>query len=123
MAAGSKELPPTAGNAAASDDDVMSTIYAAVKKISVVGAIYFVGYMGWSVAWLITPVIFSVIRDQWKRSAESKRSISMACAMASEKDVILAKITDLPSWVRYSFFSWDTFICKYQQKEPSCLGL
>lgn len=99
MAAGSKELPPPVP---ASDDNVMSTIYAAVKKISIVGAIYFVGYMGWSVAWLITPVIFSVIRDQWKRSAEIKRSISIACAMANEKDVILAKITDLPSWVRYS---------------------
>lgn len=106
MAAGSKEVSPAAGNPTASDDNIMSTIYAAVKKISIVGAIYFVGYMGWSVAWLITPVIFSVIRDQWKQSAESKRSISMACAMASEKDVILAKITDLPSWVRYSFIIW-----------------
>lgn len=94
MAAGSKEPRPD-------DDGVVSTIYSAIKKISVVGAIYFVGYMGWSVAWLITPVIFSVIRDQWKRSAESKRSISMACAMANEKDVILAKITDLPSWVYF----------------------
>lgn len=38
-----------------SDDDsgIMSIAYSFIKKIATVGIIYFVGYMGWSVAWLI----------------------------------------------------------------------
>lgn len=105
MAAASKELEPTDSSTSSNstaEDGIFSIVYATLKKVAVVGAIYFIGYMDWSVAWLITPVIFSVIRDQWKKAAKAKRNIAIACAMASEKDVILAKITDLPSWVNPS---------------------
>lgn len=38
-------------------------------------------------------------RDQWKQSSELRRNIAKASAMASEKEVILARIDDLPAWV------------------------
>ncbi|KOB67290.1 putative ca2+-dependent phospholipid-binding protein synaptotagmin required for synaptic vesicle, partial [Operophtera brumata] len=56
--------------------------------VSVVGAVYLVGYMQWSVAWLITPVILSVLRDQWRKESEYRRNLAKAAAQSSEKDVI-----------------------------------
>lgn len=91
-------------SAASNDDTVFSVAYSALKKVAVVGAIYFVGYMGWSMAWLITPIIFSVTRDQWKKAAQLKRDVSILSAISNERDVIFrtfSKISDLPAWVNY----------------------
>ncbi|KAJ8969854.1 hypothetical protein NQ317_005148 [Molorchus minor] len=54
--------------------------------------------MQWSVAWFIGPVVLFVIRDQWKKTSDSKRAIAKATAMSSEKDVVLARLNDLPAW-------------------------
>lgn len=50
MVAPSKESPE---KATTSSSDTFSIVYSIAKKIAAVGIIYFVGYMGWSVAWLI----------------------------------------------------------------------
>ncbi len=110
MAGASKELTsklinPDASDVskqASNDDGMFSVVYSVLKKVAIVGAIYFVGYMGWSMAWLITPIMFSVTREQWKKSSQLKRDISILSAISNERDVILAKITDLPAWVWYS---------------------
>lgn len=71
MAAESKELIPEptmdeikqtkpivmAKTSTTDDDGVFGMVYSVVKKIATVGIIYFVGYMGWSVAWLIGKMI------------------------------------------------------------------
>lgn len=111
MTVASKELPAKLDNPksdstdvskpASNDDTIFSVVYSVLKKVAIVGVIYFVGYMGWSMAWLITPIVFSVTRDQWKKSSQLKRDISILSAISNERDVILAKITDLPAWVKY----------------------
>ncbi|XP_036331551.1 extended synaptotagmin-2-B [Rhagoletis pomonella] len=103
MAAASKEVNPENAVVAtsSSSDGIFSLIYTVFKKVAVVGSIYLVGYMGWSVAWLIAPVILSVTRDQFRKTTEYKRNIAKASAMASEKDVILARIDELPAWVYF----------------------
>lgn len=56
MAAGSKEMSPKQKMKEASPpggSSIGDIVYSAVKKVITVGAIYLVGYMGWSVAWLI----------------------------------------------------------------------
>ncbi|XP_058455222.1 extended synaptotagmin-2 isoform X3 [Malaya genurostris] len=80
-------------------DSIVSMLYSFTKKVVTVGIIYCVGYMGWSVAWLITPVILSVARDQWRKKNETRRNVAKASALASDKDVILARLGDLPAWV------------------------
>lgn len=109
MTVASKEL--SADVAKSNDDTIFSVVYSVLKKVAIVGAIYFVGYMGWSMAWLITPIIFSVTREQWKKSSQLKRDISILSAISNERDVILAKITDLPAWVKY-FFHQFLELCK-----------
>lgn len=80
-------------------DNVGSLLYSFAKKVVTVGIIYFVGYMGWSVAWLITPVLLSVAREQWRNKNETRRNVAKASALASDKEVILARLGDLPAWV------------------------
>ncbi|KAJ2943761.1 hypothetical protein O0L34_g8081 [Tuta absoluta] len=96
MAGGSKLALPVS-----SDDNtsILSVIYRFFKKVSIVGAVYLVGYMQWSVAWLIGPVVLSVVRDQWRKENEYRRNLAKAAATSSEKEVVLARLDDLPAWV------------------------
>lgn len=103
MVAASKELANDASSKpSTAEDSIFAVLYTVAKKVAIVGSIYFVGYMGWSVAWLIAPVILSVARDRFRKSTEHKRNIAKASAMASEKEVILARIDELPAWVSYT---------------------
>ena len=77
-------------------------LYSFAKKIGAVAFIYFLGYFEFSVAWLIGPVILSVIRDEWKKEHELRRNVAKAAALCNEKEVILARVDDLPSWVSTS---------------------
>lgn len=52
MVAPSKESPEKESSSKSSSD-TFTIVYSIAKKIAAVGMIYFVGYMGWSVAWLI----------------------------------------------------------------------
>lgn len=83
-------------------DSIFNVVYSIAKKVSIVGAIYLVGYMNWSIAWLITPVCLAVTREYWQKSSQLRREIAKASATANEKDVILARINDLPAWVSYA---------------------
>jgi hypothetical protein len=98
----SKELTPEKADIEQrvnSDSGIMSIMYSAAKKVAVVGIVYFVGYMNWSVAWLICPLLFSVIRDQFRSQHNIRREVAKASALANDKDVILARLNDLPAWV------------------------
>lgn len=55
--------------------------------------------MNWSVAWLLCPLMLSVIRDQYRSQHDIRRAVAKASATASDKDVILARLNDLPAWV------------------------
>nr|XP_034823890.1 extended synaptotagmin-1 isoform X4 [Maniola hyperantus] len=81
------------------DPGVLSVIYRFFKKVAIVGAVYLVGYMQWSVAWLLGPVVLSVMRDQWRKDSEYRRNLAKSAALSSEKDIVLARLDDLPAWV------------------------
>ncbi|KAK9693219.1 C2 domain [Popillia japonica] len=78
-----------------------SLMYSVIKRASVIGVIYLAGYMHWSVAWFITPVLLLVVRDQMRADADRRRDIAKTSALSNEKDVILARIDDLPAWVYF----------------------
>ncbi|KAG5682384.1 hypothetical protein PVAND_011737 [Polypedilum vanderplanki] len=97
----SKELTPEKAEIekCSEDGSILSILYSAAKKVAVVGIVYFVGYMNWSVAWLICPLLLSVIRDQFRNQHNIRRQVAKASALANDKDVILARLNDLPAWV------------------------
>ncbi|KAJ9595368.1 hypothetical protein L9F63_027246, partial [Diploptera punctata] len=78
---------------------IINVLYSFAKKIGAVAFVYLLGYFEFSVAWLIGPVILSVIRDEWKKEHELRRNVAKAAALCNEKEVILARVDDLPSWV------------------------
>ena len=63
--------------------------------------IYLLGYYGFSIAWLLTPLLLTVFRQQWKRERDFRLSAARQAALTNEKAMIESriKIEDLPSWV------------------------
>lgn len=80
---------------------IFDVIKNASKQIATVGVIYLLGYFNISPAWLIGPLVLSVMRDQWKKEKELKRNVAKTSALSNEKDVILARIDELPAWVSF----------------------
>ncbi len=75
-------------------------VYTVLKKLTVVSAIYFSGYMNWSIAWLFTPILLSETREfLFITNNVVRRKIAKASAQGYERDAILARVEDLPSWV------------------------
>lgn len=102
-AAAASAATKTSVNKNGNDKSIVAFIVTIVKKVSIVGAIYLVGYMNWSIAWLITPMILIETHNYWHETngINSKfiRKIARESALTNEKDVILANIKDFPSWV------------------------
>ena len=63
--------------------------------------IYLLGYYGFSIAWLLTPLLLTVFRQQWKKERDFRLSAARQAALTNEKAMIESriKIEDLPSWV------------------------
>lgn len=123
-ATGTPTATTTVAKARTSDDDnIFSVLYSVGKKVAIVGSIYLVGYMGWSVAWLIAPVILSVARDQMAKTSEKKRDIAKSSALANEKDVILARIDELPAWVYFPDVERAEWLNKVRKENASIFKL
>lgn len=75
-----------------------------VKKASQWALIYLWGYYALSPGWLLAPLILSVLRYQWKKEKEYQISSAQATARSSEKEIILARVKDLPAWVFFPDF-------------------
>eukprot|EP00090_Calanus_glacialis_P017269 TRINITY_DN26933_c0_g1_i7.p1 TRINITY_DN26933_c0_g1~~TRINITY_DN26933_c0_g1_i7.p1 ORF type:complete len:1127 (+),score=330.64 TRINITY_DN26933_c0_g1_i7:171-3551(+) len=63
--------------------------------------VYMLGYFDFSVAWMITPLLLSVMRDQWKKDKRNKLTAARESALSNEQAMIEARmnVEDLPSWV------------------------
>lgn len=94
-----EEKTPPAVPARKNSTGILHIVYGTLKKVCTVAVIYLVGYYNFSLAWFVAPVILSAVRDEWKKTKELKRNIAKASAMSNEKDVILARIDELPAWV------------------------
>ncbi|XP_014274129.1 extended synaptotagmin-2-B isoform X2 [Halyomorpha halys] len=78
---------------------ILHLMYTFGKHLSKVAIVYLFGYFNISPAWLLGPLVLSVLREEWKKEKELKRNIAKAAALSNEKDVILARVDDLPAWV------------------------
>lgn len=78
---------------------IADVLWNFVKTFSTAAIVYAIGKYQWSIAWLISPVILSVMHEEWRKETELKRFIAKASAKLTEKEVISACVQDLPSWV------------------------
>jgi len=83
------------------DFSISSIIYSITKKVGTAAAIYLLGYYNLSVAWLVGPIILSVVRDEWRKKSNTRRLLAQAAAVGlqNEKELIAARIDELPAWV------------------------
>ena len=91
----------------AADDEPTAgeSIFKVVKRFAFKSVawfgIYVLGYYGFSIAWLLTPLLLTVFRQQWKKERDFRLSAARQAALTNEKAMIESriKIEDLPSWV------------------------
>ena len=71
-----------------------------VKSVAWLG-IYLLGQYDFSIAWLLTPLLLTVYRQQWKKERDFRLSAARQAALTNEKAMIESriKVEDLPSWV------------------------
>lgn len=79
--------------------NLLHLFYCFGKHLSKIAIVYLFGYFNVSPAWLLGPVVLTVLREEWGKEKELKRTIAKAAALSNEKDVILARVDDLPAWV------------------------
>ena len=78
----------------------------AAKHFPLVMGVYLMGYFNFSLAWIIGLVGVTAATTQWKKERDYRMGAHRAAAMFDEKEVILARVTDLPSWVRIHYYSY-----------------
>ncbi|XP_023246253.1 extended synaptotagmin-1 [Copidosoma floridanum] len=70
-------------------------------KLATVSLIWGMGYMNWSLAWLVAPIAYVVLKGERKKDGELKRLTAQATALSKEKLIIESRIDELPTWVYF----------------------
>lgn len=115
-----KKPPPTLGKS------LVGLCKIAAKHLPLVVGVYAMGYFNFSIAWILGIVGITAATDQWRKERNYRMSTARASAFYSDKDVIMARVSDLPSWVSakslFIFFLlkiscdkfwWHTSSCAY----------
>jgi len=99
------EMPSARAKELAQQPDDSDAIFKVIRRFlfkSLAWAgIYLLGYYDFSIAWLFTPLLLTVLRDQWKKERDYKLAAARQAALTNEKTMIQSRIRaeDLPSWV------------------------
>ena len=72
-----------------------SPVLSIMKKIGIRSlawiGVYLLGYFDFSVAWMITPLILSVLRDHWKKEKKNKLAAAREAALSNEQAMLEAR--------------------------------
>lgn len=90
---------------------LLGIVKIAAKHLPLVIGVYAMGYFNFSIAWIVGVVGISAATEQWRKERMTRMSIARASAMYDDKEVILAKVTDLPSWVQAFSLQIFFFFC------------
>lgn len=75
-----------------------------ITRLAAAAAIWGWGYTNYSFGWLIPPVLFTAWKYESQKNSQLKRLTAQATAMAKEKDIIISRMDELPSWVYFPDF-------------------
>lgn len=84
--------------------NVSSLTISFLTKLAAAGIIWGWGYFNYSIAWLIAPIAFSVWKAERKRDNELRTITAQASVLAKEKELIVSRMNELPSWVYFPDF-------------------
>ncbi|XP_030856297.1 extended synaptotagmin-2 isoform X2 [Strongylocentrotus purpuratus] len=80
--------------------DLLSSIRKHGFILGILLMVWLVGYLGFSVLWLLLIVVVSVWRDRASRRKARSTALARA-AVENERDSIVGVVRDLPSWVYF----------------------
>ncbi|XP_018046960.1 PREDICTED: extended synaptotagmin-2 isoform X2 [Atta colombica] len=84
--------------------NVSSLTISFLTKLAAAGIIWGWGYFNYSIAWLIAPIVFSVWKTERKRDNELRTITAQASVLVKEKELIVSRMNELPSWVYFPDF-------------------
>jgi len=63
--------------------------------------VYLLGYWDFSLAWMVTPLLLSVLRDTWKKEKRARLTAAREAALSNEQAMLEARMNaeELPAWV------------------------
>ncbi|XP_033205710.1 extended synaptotagmin-like protein 2 isoform X2 [Bombus vancouverensis nearcticus] len=73
-------------------------------KLATVGFIWSWGYLNLNIAWLIAPIALVAWKTERRKDNELKAITAQASVMAKEKELIMSRLDELPSWVYFPDF-------------------
>ena len=71
----------------------------AAKHLPLVVGVYAMGYFNFSIAWILGITAITAATEQWRKERSCRMSTARASALYDDKEVIMARVSDLPSWV------------------------
>ncbi|KAL3269794.1 hypothetical protein HHI36_008853 [Cryptolaemus montrouzieri] len=78
---------------------LLSYFFSLLRKSSIVGCIYLLGYYHWSATLLIPPILCSFLIDTLMEHADDRRNIRKIITTKTDKELILSCYKELPPWV------------------------
>lgn len=82
---------------------VLTLFGSFLKGASFLGSAYALGAFGFSPSWVMFAVAVWIVRDKMNRDKKYRLAVGRE-AVINEKQTVLARIDDLPSWVRHTSF-------------------
>ncbi|XP_017761218.1 PREDICTED: extended synaptotagmin-2 [Eufriesea mexicana] len=75
-----------------------------LTKLATAGIIWSWGYLNLNIAWLIAPIALVAWKTEHRKDNELKAITAQASVMAKEKELIMSRLDELPSWVYFPDF-------------------
>ncbi|XP_053984872.1 extended synaptotagmin-1 isoform X1 [Hylaeus volcanicus] len=73
-------------------------------KLATAGIIWGWGYLNLSIGWLIAPIALAAWKSERRKDNELKTITAQASVMAKEKELVMSRLDELPSWVYFPDF-------------------
>ncbi|KAK9294826.1 hypothetical protein QLX08_010690 [Tetragonisca angustula] len=84
--------------------NIGSLFISFLTKLATAGIIWSWGYLNLNIAWLIAPIALVAWKVERRKDNELKAITAQASVMAKEKELIMSRLDELPSWVYFPDF-------------------
>ncbi|CAD1477602.1 unnamed protein product, partial [Heterotrigona itama] len=84
--------------------NIGSLFISFLTKLATAGVIWSWGYLNLNIAWLIAPIALVAWKVERRKDNELKAITAQASVMAKEKELIMSRLDELPSWVYFPDF-------------------
>jgi len=96
----SREQTSSSAGEVTSGFSLLSAITKCFKVAGLAVVVWCWGYMEFSIGWLFMALFFHIVNEEFRTFKDSKKAF-VQHTLVSEKEAILSKMNDYPSWVSF----------------------